>query len=358
MVYPGGAPNTFVPSTEATRNMIVDFSRNIQSFPLNRYMYLVPVTKMVGIYTRMTIEEAGRLLNTGEDMWALGTPRPRNAGRTEKFEMPAYRTVRRQFGYEIPGEAAEQASWDILAQHGRIIAQRAMTRRTERAATLLQTAGNWPAANTIDVDAIPSMGSAPGQWDASTTARLAIKKSIRYGIQVIKKQTLGAVRSSRDLKLVIGDDTAGAMSESQEIADMVKGSPTAIDYIKNKLGPNAYYGLPQFLYGVEVIVEDTVKVTSKKGATDSRSFVWDGDKACLLYRAAGESGAVDDGLAGPEDSNEAPTFSTVTQFMYEEMTVESKYDADDRLNLGRIVENYDTVLTAPISGFLFTDVLT
>lgn len=356
-IHPGGA-NTFVPSTEATRNMIVDFSRNIQSFALNRYLYIVPVDKMVGIYTKMTVEEAGRLLSQGEDAWPVGTPRPKNAGRTEKFEFPKYSTFRRQFGYEIPGETAEQAAWDILAQHGRIIAQRAMTRRTERVATLLQTVGNWPTANTIDVDSIPSLGGAAGQWDQSTTARLAIKKALRYGIQAIKKQTLGAVKIS-DLKLVIGDDTAGAMAESQEIADFVKGSPDAKAYIQNGLGPNATYGLPKQLYGVEIIVEDAVKTTTRKGASSTtKSFVWDGDKACLLYRAGGKPGSMDDGLVGPENSNEAPTFSTVTCFMYEEMTVESKYDADDRLNHGRIVENYDMQLTAPISGFLFQDVLT
>lgn len=356
-VHPGGA-NTFVPSPEATHNMRVDFSRNINSFPLNRYLYIVPVTKMVGIFTRMTVEEAGRLLNGGEDAWPVGTARPRNAGRTEKFELPKYSTFRRQFGYEIPGETAEQAAWDILKQHGDIIAQRAMTRRTERVATLLQNASNWPATNKVDVDDIPAMNGAAGQWDQSTTARLAIKKSLRYGTQAIKKQTLGAV-SSKDLKLVIGDEAAGAMAESQEIADFVKGSPHALDYIKNNLGPNATYGLPESMYGVEIIVEDAVKVTTRKGASSvTKSFVWDSDSAVLLYRAAGKAGSDDGGLAGPSDSNEAPTFSTLTCFMYEEMTVESKYDSDDRLNLGRIVENYDMQITAPISGFLFTDIMT
>lgn len=358
-IHPGGA-NTFVPSTEATQNMIVDFSRNVNSFALNKYLYIVPVTKMVGIYTRMTVEEAGRILNGNERNWPIGTPRPRNAGRREKFEMPKYGTERYHFGYEIPGETSDQASWDILKQHGDIIAQAAMTFRTYQAATLLQTSGNWPAANTIDVDSITSLGGAPGQWDASTTARLAIKKSIRYALQVIQKQTLGGIRLA-DVKLVIGPELAGAMAESQEIADFVKGSPDAIKYLKNELGPNAMYGLPQYLYGVELIIEDAVKVTTRKGASSTtKSYVWDSDSACFLYRAGGKGGrdSGNDGLVGTTDSNNAPTFSTVTCFMYEEMTVESKYNADDRLNEGRIVENYDMQLTAPISGFLLRDLMT
>ena len=358
MIHPGGAPNTYVPSTEATHNMIVDFSRNVQSFALNKYLYIVPVSKMVGVYTRMTIEEAGRLLNDNEDAWPLGVDAPEDRGRVEKFEFPTFHCKRRRFGFRIPKETAEEASWDIIAQHSRIIAQRAMTRRTERAATLLQTVGTWPAANTIDINNIPAMGGSPAQWDASTTARLSIKKSLRYGMQVIQKATLGAVNLN-SLKLVIGPDLAGGMAESQEIADFVKGSPDAIRYLKNELGPNSMYGLPQYLYGVEIIVEDAVKTTSRKGnATQTKSYVWDGEKACLLFRAGGKTGKADDGLVGPENSNEAPTFSTVTCFMREEMTVENKYDSDNRVNKGRIVENYTIEATAPVSGYMFQNCLT
>lgn len=361
-VHPGGAPNTYVPSTEATHNLIVDFSRNVQSFALNKWLHIVPVTKMVGLYTRMTVEEAGRLLSaTGLNrLWLLGNDAPEHRGETEKFAFPTYRTNRYNFGFRIPKETAEEAAWDILAQHGRIIAQQAMTLRTQNAVTLVTTVGNWPAANTIDVDSIPSMASSPAQWDVSTTARLSIKKAIRYGLQVIQKETLGGIKLG-DVKLLVGPELAGAMAESQEIADFVKGSPDAIRYLKNELGPNAMYGLPQYLYGVEIIIEDAVKTASRKGASSiTKEYVMGGDKACLLYRAGGSGGKSggNDGLVGPEDSNAAPTFSTVTCFMKEEMTVETKYDDGNRVHKSRIVENYDIELTAPVSGFLFQDLLT
>jgi hypothetical protein len=358
-VHPGGS-NTFQPSLEATRNMQVDFSRNPKSFALNRWLYIVPVNKMTGLYARMTVEEAGRLLNDGEDEWALGEDAPDNKGRMEKFEFPTFTTRRRQFGYRIPGETAEQAAWDILAQHGRIIAQRAMTRRTQVAVTKVQTTGNWPSAHTSAVTGMTDGAglTVAGKWDQSTTARMDIKKSLILAAQVIQKATLNAIRLS-DLKLVIGPTTASAIATCQEIVDYIKGSPSAIDYIKNRLGPNAMYGLPQSLYGFELVLEDAVKVTTRKGASSqTKSFVWDGDKPALLYRAAGESGSETDGLVGPENSNEAPTFSTVTGFMYEDMTVESKYDVDNRVNKGRIIDNYDIQISAPVSGFLFQDVLT
>lgn len=353
-VHPGGA-NTYVPNTAATKNMQVDFSRNPGSFPINRWLYIVPVDKTVGLYTRMTVEEAGRLLNDGEDVWAYGEDEPQDRGRTEKFELPSYRTIRRRFGFRIPKETAEETPWDILAQHGRIVAQRAMTRRTEQACTKLQTAANWPAANTIDVSSISGV---TGKWDVSTTARMAIKRSLIYGAQVIQKQTLNAIKLA-DIKLVIGPDTAAAMAVSQEVVDYIKGSPDAKAYIQGKLGPNALYGLPQYLHGFEIILEDAVKVTSRKGASSTtKTWVFDSDKPCLVYRAGGESGSDDGGLMGPENSNEAPTFSTMTCFVREDMTVESKDDSDNRVHKGRVVDNYAMELTAPTSGFLFTDALT
>jgi hypothetical protein len=41
-------------------------------------------------------------------------------------------------------------------------------------------------------------------------------------------------------------------------------------------------------------------------------------------------------------------------FMLEEMTVEQKYDVDNRVNKGRVVENFGVNVVAPVSGFLFT----
>jgi hypothetical protein len=359
-VHPGGAPNTFVPSIEATRNMQVDFSRNPKSFALNRWLYIVPVDKMLGLYTRMTVEEAGRILNDREHAWPLGNDAPQFIGRTEKFGFPSYQTKRWAFGYRIPTETAEQASWDILAQHGRIIVQQAMTWRTQQATALVQTVGTWPTGHTAAVTGLTNSAglTVTGKWDQSTTARLDIKKSLIIATQQIQLATLNAIRVS-DLKLVMGPHTAAAIVSCQEVADYIKGSPDAKAYIKNELGPNAYYGLPERLYGYEIVIEDAVKVTSKKGASsDARSFIWDGDKPALLYRAAGKAGSDDDGLVGPDNSNEAPTFSTVTGFVYEDMTVESKVDPDNRVNKGRIVDNYDIEVTAPISGYLFQDVLT
>ena len=342
--FPGGATNTYVPSTEATNNMVVDFSRNPTKFALNKYIQIVPVTKDVGYYTEMTVEEAGRIMHTdlrGHN-WADGEDQPSDKGQTESFEFKAYQTKRRVFGFRIGEKAAKQASWDILAQHGRIKAQQAMTGRTQIVTTLLTTAANWPTDNT---KAVSTISGVTGKWDVSTTARKDIKRSIDFGIDQIRKATLGGV-SLDEIKLVMSPGCARKISVSQEIIDYIKGSPDAQKELEGKLGPNTQYGLPTYLYGVELCIEDAVKVTNRKGAAKVTSYVWGDTTPALISRPGA--------LVATEDSNTAPRFSTVALFSFSDMVVESKHDTDNKVHKGRIIDDFDVRVTAGISGFLFT----
>lgn len=343
-VYPGGAPNTFVPSTEATGNMVVDFSRNVDSFPLNKYIQIVPVSKSVGLYTKLGFDEGARILQTNLNnfSWPDGQDEPSDAGNTDNHEFLPYVCYRYKFGFRIGELAAEQAAWDILAKHAALKAQQAMTARTQFVSTLLTTSGNWPTANT---SAVSSISGVTGKWDVSTTARMDIKRSIDYAVDTIRLATNGAVMAT-DFHLVMSPGCARKMAVSQEIVDFIKGSTDAREYIGNKLGPNAQYGLPASLYGVNVVIEDTVKVTTRKGATRSASYVL-GDTTPFIVSRPG-------GLDAPKDSNQAPNFSTACLFMYQEMVVESKHDTDNKVHKGRVIENYDAKITAGVSGFLFT----
>jgi hypothetical protein len=343
-VYPGGAPNTYVPSTEATGNMVVDFSRNVESFPINKYLQIVPVTKSVGLYTKLGYDEGARILQTNlaNFSWADGDDEPSDRGQTETHEFLPYACKRYKFGFRIGELAADQAAWDILAKHARLKAQQAMTARTQVAITKLGTSGNWPTANT---SAVSSITGVTGKWDVSTTARTDIKRSIDFAIETIHLATNGAINFG-DFKLVMSPGCARKMSVSQEIVDFIKGSTDAKEYIGNKLGPNAQYGLPANLYGVEVVIENTVKVTSKKGATRAAGYVLTDTTPFIVSRPGS--------LVAPTDSNSAPNFSTACMFMLEEMTVQSKHDVDNRVHKGRVVENYVAEMTAGVSGFLFT----
>jgi hypothetical protein len=341
-----GQSNTYIPDHEATGGLIVGFSRNPDKFPLNQYMQLCPVTKDNGFYLRVTTEEAGRILSSdlNEFVWPDGADRPQGNDGTESFGYLPYRTRRYNYGFKLGDKSKDQADWGIVDTHKAIKAQQAMTARTNRVHAILGDDANWESSHVIDVDQITGN---TGTWDASTVARQDIKRSLNYAAEQILLSTLSVVRKN-DLRLVLGVSAAHRISECQEIVDHIKGSPEAYSQVKGQRGKWSQYGLPDELYGFPIVVEDTVKVTSRRGATSAaRSFIMDGDRAYMLARPGGLVAA-----------SGGPNFSTACLFMYEEMTVEEKQDEYHRRTMGNIVDDFDVVVTASASGFVFRDILT
>lgn len=336
--------NTFVKNHEATGNMVVDFSRNPASFGLAEYCQIVPVKKKAGYYLEMTVEEAGRVLNSdaAEYLWPDGADAPDGSDGTEAFEYKQFLTDRRAYPFRLGSQTVDQADWDIKAQHLRIHGQKAMTARTMAAVTALTTSGNYAASHTSDT---ASITGASGNWLASTAARQDIKRSLDYAAEQIMLDTLSAI-DPEDLMLVLSPGLARQLALTAEIVDMIKQSPDAKHYVSGEgkfSNANAKFGLPPTIHGYKVVVEKTAKTTSRKGATAARSFVMGDSSAAMCARPGG--------LEGQEG---APSFSTLTCFMLEEFSVETKEDVDNRRVTGRVVEDWDMVMTAPVSGFLFT----
>jgi hypothetical protein len=245
--------------------------------------------------------------------------------------------LRYAFPYNLGRKAVEQADWNILAVHGGIAAQKAMTARTIKVLTALNTTGNW-GGNTSTATALVG-----GKLDTSTTILNYIKKAIRMMSEAILQATIGVVQRE-DLVMVMNPKTAGLLSENAELIDHLKNNVYGLAQVRGDVpNVNGQWGLPDHLFGMKVIVEDAVRVTSKKGATRATTYCFpDGNIAVL-----GRPGA----LMGMEG---IPEFSTIQCMFYEEMTVESKDDPDNRRTLGRVVDDYDVQIVAPASGYLLT----
>lgn len=336
------AYNTFVKSHDASNKLTVNFSRNIKDFAVNSYVQIQPVKKPAGYYREVTVEEAGRLLNSdlADFAWADGQEAPPDWDGTESSQYKEFRTRRYKFGATVGDMTVEHADYDLEDEHAAIKAQQAMTARTQLVCTALTTTGNYGTGHYSTVSGISGN---TGNWAASTTARQDIKRSLNYAANVILKDTLAAVNIN-DLVLVMSPGCAMAISQSQELVDHIKGSPEALAQIRGELpGQNAIFGLPDKLYGFPIIVEKTAKTTSRKGATRAVSYVL-GDTTPFMVSRPG-------GLVGKFG---APSFSTCVLFMLEEMTQEKLHDTNNRLTRIRVVENYDVKLVAPVSGYLFT----
>lgn len=339
-----GANNVFVPDHEASGKMVVDFSRNPNKFAVNRYCQIVPVDKTIGYYLEMTVEEAGRIVNTdlSDIVWPDGNDAPTGADGTESHEFKGYRLERYAPSFRLGDMTIEQATWDIVARHAAIKAQQMMTGRTQLAMNLLQATTSYAASHT---SAVASISGNSGRWDQSTTARQDIKRSLNYAAETILDDTLAAVELS-DLILVMDTACAKAISECQEIVDHVKGSPEAWAQIRGDLpGRNAFYGLPDKLYGFDVVVEATRKVTSRKGATRVNAHVCDRTKPFMCARPGGLIGVAD-----------APNFSTCVIFVHKmyEMAVEKWNDINNKRVVGLVIDCMVPKVVAPASGFLFT----
>lgn len=340
--YPA-AQNVFVPDHAASGKLVVDFARNIKDFPLNSWVQIVPVKKTIGLYLKMTIEEAGRIQQTdlSNFVWPDGADSPTGDDGTESFEFQTYQTVRHAFPVRLGDLTIDQADWNITAQHASIKARQAMTARTQLAVTAATTSGTYDSSHRLDVTAITGNS---GGWNESTASRQDIKRSLNTAAEAILKDTLNGVRLD-DLQVVVNPTLAREMSECQEIVDYLKHSPDALAQVRGELpGTNVMFGLPDHLYGYKIVVEDTAKVTSKKGATRSASWIFPTATPIMCARPGG--------LVGVADS---PNFSTVVIFAQEEMTVETLKDVTNRRQIIRVVENRAAYVVAPVSGVLFSN---
>lgn len=340
----GGGLSTYVPSTNdlATGALQVEFTRSVNSFPITRYAQIVPVTKMTGYYLRQDPNDNIRLQATvNEFAWPLGNDRP--TGKQNAFDFVQYATQRFAFPFYIPQETAQQAAWDVVAQHARSKAQLAMTARTQRAATVLTTTGNWSSNYVANPTASPI--SATGYWNSSTASDGNIQHTIQAVMRQISLSTGGAV-SPNQLIMVISPTVAHAISKSPEVREYVKNYPQALNFLQGS-DTFARYGIPSTLFGLgDVVVDDSVKNTSKKGnSTQTNAFIY-GESAVFLSRPGG--------LVGVEG---ATSFSTLQLFAYEDMTVEQFNDPMNRRVEGRVIDNSVPALVAPVSGYLIEDVL-
>jgi len=341
----GGGNSPYIPSTNdlASGALQVEFTRSVNTFPITRYATLVPVTKMSGYYLRQDVTDNVRVTDQKEFLWPLGNDRP--TGKQNSFDFIQYTTKRYAFPFYIPQESANQAAWDTVAQHARSKAQLAMTRRSMEAATALATTANW-GNNYVSAPNVTAQGwtTVGGLWSAATPDNNYIQKTIQQVMQLVGYSSGGAV-SPNQLIMVISPKIAQIVAQSREVREYVKFMAQSVSFLQ---GSDTFsrWGLPPTLFGLaDVVVDDSVKATSKKGATDAFSYVL-GDGAYFVSRPGG--------LVGTEGAN---SFSTLQIFAYEDMTVEQFNDPMNRRIEGRVIDNSVSQIVAPVAGYSITSVI-
>ncbi len=345
-----GAYNVFVPNAKASGNLFVDFSRNINDFACLRYCQPVPVQQTVGIWYQMGQDQRARLTDNdaAKSLWADGTTRPKDQGNDEYFQELSFRCERRSYNSTVGKMTSEQASWDEIDRRSRMLAQQAMTVRTNAIVGKMTDPTQYPSANVADLATPGSIPNVTGNWAASTSARLSIRRTLNHIKNLITLATRAAVNSD-DLVLVMSPDTAEQIAVCQEIVELIKQSIIGLQYLKAAEDfPKDSYGLPPRLYNTEVIIEKTVKVTSQRGLlTQTAQYVLPLGTVIVAHKPGS--------LEGIEGGR---SFSTATIHIYrnDDMAVETDTVHWDRLTNISVTDNFDVNMTAPMTGFLLENV--
>jgi hypothetical protein len=339
----GGGLNTFVPTfSEATGLIQTEFTRNVKSFAVNRYSKLVPVSTVSGYYLKINSDEAVRVIDEKDFRWAYGEDRP--TGVNNDFDFAQFTTKRFERGFYIPYETAKVAAWDIVAQHARSRATQLMTLRTQRMLTALTDSTAWPSVSYFaDADALTGLTTTNGVYDGDNATATGIQTFFQKAIEKIMVNTGGAVQP-QDIICVMGPETAHKLSRTAQLRELIKYTQGV--QLMQGAGNYSRYGLSPSLFGIgDIVVEDAVKVTTQKGATRSASYILGLDKVLFLSRPQG--------LVGVEGG---ANFATVTNFVYEDMTVETFDDPKNRRTVGSIVDNSVPELTAPLAGLYIANI--
>ena len=342
-IYPGNA-STVIPLFELSGNLMVAYGRNKSDINPNKYSRVTPVKSKVGNYLRFEPKDLVRLTGLeASTNWSPGTPRPTGFDNTLGYTVQPFRVQRKAFGTTLDKESVDIASFPVMKTHTAALGQKAMTHVAYRVSAALSNTANFDATHVFTA----STASGTGFLSGGTTADPRIKNAFDYAARLVQKDTFGAVKFGQ-LSVLMNHVTAQRLGSSREIREYVMQHEKAIDAIRLEKGSvyNALYGLPDRLYGYNVVVEDTFyNAANRANSAETGSTVFP-DNTIVMFLADGD-------LEQPEG---ASSFSTCHRFAYEEFTMETKDDTWNRLIELSVVLNYDVQIVAPPTGCILTNV--
>lgn len=350
-----GDTSGFIP--EAT-GQVIAFGRDQSAFPINKYVQYVPTKTMVGVYTLIERDAFVRVPNDAMWAWKDGDPLPLGEANKHRFTTVSFETARRAYPWTLGYLTIDQTTlFKPKLTHTRMVATQALTNRTQRVITLLETATNWQG-NTSSVN---TLNGGKGPWgsasaDPNSPYYLAIWRSLMKAAQNIHLACNGQM-SIKDLRVIVSPGLAIAAAQSAEITDYVREQPSAPKIVEEGMSDQEdLWGLPTKYKGFQFCVESSMRVsevmteTADIGseATANRMYIKADSSAVIVSRVGGLDGEMTGG----------PNFSTVQLYHHQELLrVKAHDDSVNERVQGAVTENIKEVLAAPVSGWLLTNTL-
>lgn len=341
--YPGGN-NTYIPTWEAT-GLLVKFTRDITRFRINKYLKTMKVPKKQGYYLTLNGQDPYRVVSINDYLWDDSADAPGGRQERQGFGFQPYLTARYCFAFNLGEMSVAQAEWPIVAEHAAMAGAKSMTVRTLINTTLLTTTANWSGVGFTNTSA------ASGAWSSSSITNSYIQTDINTAMIAVEQASGGIVTDEEALQLTLNPVETRLISKSPEYKQYITGSPDALAAITDQRNPNRKYGMAPYLYGLGLVVENAVVVTTPKSGNvptqpaQTQSYVWPAASGCITSKPTG---------IVQSSGEQTLDFSTICARFYEEMTTEQKSDPDNRREVGRVVEDYVISLQAPQTGYLLT----
>lgn len=352
--------NGFIP--EAT-GQVIAFVRQESEFALNKYVQYVPAPKPVFEFAKLETDEWVRVESDEEFAWEDGDERPRGDAYKIRFTTTEGKCYRRDYPSTLGYRAIDNTVlWKPRPAHMAMNITKAMTNRTKRTKTLLQTTSNWPSSNVADVNVL---NGGRGKWplgsdDPSSPNYLAIYRSLIAAARRIHLLTNGRVRI-KDLQTVVSPNLAIAMAQTPEMLQYVRETPQAINILKEGFSDSEeMWTLPERYKGFKFVVEDAPIVDSNPtdaptiwtgeatfDVNPGRHYIWDDATAVMVSRPGGL-----DGEYG------APSFSTVQLYHFDGLLRVKAFDDSEHERVKmHVEEDVGYVLAAGLAGFCMTNAM-
>lgn len=339
--------NVFVPgfSASMTEKLIVDYGRDPKKAPINMLAGITTTDLPAGYFNRQKPEAQSRLL---DDPAAYEFPdntlfSPKQDNRRD-FDYVTWVAKRYAYPAYVGDMELEYASWDIQAQVVNDLGNQAILNRMKQFYNVLNTSGNYLSGLT---DTATNYGG--GLWSAGTSANRYIEKTVQSVLIAMDKASVNGV-NPEELFLVVTPTVAMAMARSQEIADGLFRTTDYKEHLQYDLwkGQLTRYGLPPVLYGINLVVDNWVKTTTRIGQTTSSTYTADTNSAYFLTKPG-----------GIKSFSGGSSFGSVQFFVPKgkEMVTEVLDQPVDKRKMIRCIDMFDVKLVSRECTALVTNVL-
>lgn len=341
--------------------MAIAFVRNHKAFPFLNYMQMIPAPETVFMYFRLHPDDPIRLKALNSAAWAYDDYAPTGRGSSLNGEWIESRVNRWAFGWELGEETIrvwKKNAFDPKMLYDEVTIHKANLHRAQRCVNAITDA---TYEQTSSLQGLIGAGSF---WDKSSGEEFDGGGTDNPNFQIIKKTFLkinrrlhlatNGVATMDNMVAVITPEVAEKLAYCGEIVNLLKQSQYAKEVESVQY---ARWGLPETLYGVKIVVEDSPRVfinleadgTSIADATvaSERDYILTGDTVYFGIRPGGLDGGI--GMK---------SFATWQLYHFRgEVQVKAFSDPENELIKGRVVMEDKALAVATVAGYKLTNVL-